>query len=92
MHEMIEDSCLPDGQRLIGGKQSGELVSAEGAERNAEKTEDTRKLSGKLHRRGMMAVHTGLFNPGNLPARRKRREKLDPSSGRCGRPVVLFSD
>jgi hypothetical protein len=63
MDKMIKDGRLPDGQGLIGCEKCGELVGTEGAERHAKKTEKTCDLSGKLHKQGMMAVHTALFNP-----------------------------
>jgi len=64
---------------LIGGEKWGELVGAEGAERHAKKTEKTCDLSSKLHKQGMMAAHTGLFNPWQFAGLgRERRERLDP--------------
>jgi hypothetical protein len=35
---------------LVGGKKSGELVSAKGSQGHAKEAKDARDLSGKLHR------------------------------------------
>jgi hypothetical protein len=86
MNKMIEDGCLPDGGRLIGEEHGSELVSSECAERDAGKTKNTRDLRGKLHKRGMMAVGTALFNsPGNFAA---PASDVEDAGGR----VLLFSD
>lgn len=64
---MIEDGRLPDGSRLIGSQQGCELVSSESAKRNAQKTKNARDLSGKLHKRAMIAARKGIFNSWRVP-------------------------
>ena len=49
MHQMVKDGCLPDRAGLVGSKKAGKLVSAEGSQGNAQKTENARDLNGKLN-------------------------------------------
>ncbi len=62
MNEMVQDRGLPNGGCLVGGEERTKLVSTKGSQRHAEEPKNTCDLSGKLHKRGMIAVPTPLFN------------------------------
>ena len=62
VHEMVENSGLPNSVGLVGCKKRSELMSAEGSQGHAQKPENACDLNGKLHRNRMFVAFPRLFN------------------------------